>query len=98
MEGGVGDVDLAGAASRAHPVHLGQHIGPAPDLVVGREALPLFHATVSCSLHDHHLAGTTRLVEDLGETVLPKLCNRQRMLFYRWASSKINRINGTKQC
>jgi len=75
----VGDGDGTMTSSGATPVEMLQHIGPAADLVLGRQTLAArVDASVARFCHDDYRVGAAAGVERVRETVLTQLCTVQQ--------------------
>ena len=75
VHGIVWDGDGAVAASGTAPVHMLQHVRPAADLVLRREALAArSDAAVARCSHNHHRVTGTAGVERVRKTILTQLC------------------------
>jgi len=69
------DGDGTMASTGAPPVQMLQHIGPAADLVLGRETLTAGgDAAIARLCYDHHEVRAAAGVERVGKTVLAQFC------------------------
>jgi len=76
VQDGVWDGDDAVSPAGALAVDVMEHVRPAADLVVGRQAVSLRHAAVASRSHHNHLVTRARHVERVRKTVFSHLYAR----------------------
>ena len=95
MEDAVWDRYGALATTGAAPIQLGQDIGMASDIEVGRQTLtgPTHTAVAGCSHHDNGI-GRAADVERVRKTVLADFCSNTATVYeYTYSSNAVRRVD-----